>query len=71
VWPALTAFLALLMLYFVGIDQGATSEFGATPTSMSTSTTPDTCSDSLPLMALEGRIIRRELVAGALAGLRH
>ena len=28
-WLALTAFLALVMLYFVGIDQGATSVFGA------------------------------------------
>ncbi|MFN8089759.1 MAG: CbtB domain-containing protein [Mycobacterium sp.] len=28
VWLAGTAFLALLVLYFVGIDQGATSVFG-------------------------------------------
>lgn len=27
-WLAGTAFLALLVLYFVGIDQGATSVFG-------------------------------------------
>jgi hypothetical protein len=27
-WLSLTAFLALLVLYFVGIDQGATSVFG-------------------------------------------
>ena len=27
-WLALTAFLALVMLYFVGVDQGATSVFG-------------------------------------------
>lgn len=29
VWLASTAFLALLVLYFVGIDQGATSVFGS------------------------------------------
>jgi hypothetical protein len=29
VWLAGTAFLALLILYFVGLDQGATSIFGA------------------------------------------
>jgi hypothetical protein len=29
VWLAGTAFLALLVLYFVGLDQGATSIFGA------------------------------------------
>ena len=28
VWLSLTAFLALLVLYFVGVDQGATSVFG-------------------------------------------
>ena len=28
VWLSLTAFLALLVLYFVGLDQGATSVFG-------------------------------------------
>jgi cobalt transporter subunit CbtB len=28
VWLAATAFLALLVLYFVGLDQGATSVFG-------------------------------------------
>jgi hypothetical protein len=28
-WLSLTAFLALLVLYFVGLDQGATSVFGA------------------------------------------
>lgn len=27
-WLTLTAFLALLVLYFVGMDQGATSVFG-------------------------------------------
>ncbi|MFZ3271547.1 MAG: CbtB-domain containing protein [Mycobacterium sp.] len=27
-WLALTAFLALVVLYFVGVDQGATSVFG-------------------------------------------
>jgi uncharacterized membrane protein YdfJ with MMPL/SSD domain len=27
-WLSLTAFVALLALYFVGIDQGATSVFG-------------------------------------------
>jgi Probable cobalt transporter subunit (CbtB) len=27
-WLSLTAFLALLTLYFVGLDQGATSVFG-------------------------------------------
>lgn len=27
-WLTLTAFLALLALYFVGLDQGATSVFG-------------------------------------------
>ncbi|AIY48542.1 MULTISPECIES: CbtB domain-containing protein [Mycolicibacterium] len=27
-WLTLTAFLALLALYFVGMDQGATSVFG-------------------------------------------
>ncbi len=27
-WLSLTAFFALLVLYFVGIDQGATSVFG-------------------------------------------
>lgn len=27
-WLTLTAFLALLVLYFVGLDQGATSVFG-------------------------------------------
>jgi hypothetical protein len=29
VWLSSTAFLALLVLYFVGLDQGATSIFGA------------------------------------------
>ena len=28
IWLASTAFLALLVLYFVGVDQGATSVFG-------------------------------------------
>lgn len=28
VWLSATAFLALLVLYFVGMDQGATSVFG-------------------------------------------
>jgi hypothetical protein len=28
-WLSLTAFLALLALYFVGLDQGATSVFGS------------------------------------------
>jgi Probable cobalt transporter subunit (CbtB) len=28
VWLTLTAFLALIVLYFVGMDQGATSVFG-------------------------------------------
>lgn len=27
-WLSLTAFLALIVLYFVGLDQGATSVFG-------------------------------------------
>lgn len=27
-WLSLTAFFALLVLYFVGVDQGATSVFG-------------------------------------------
>jgi Probable cobalt transporter subunit (CbtB) len=29
VWLSSTAFLALLVLYFVGLDQGATSVFGS------------------------------------------
>ncbi|MGO4445349.1 CbtB-domain containing protein [Mycobacterium sp. 2YAF39] len=28
VWLTLTAFLALLVIYFIGMDQGATSVFG-------------------------------------------
>jgi hypothetical protein len=28
VWLSLTAFLALMVLYFIGVDQGATSVFG-------------------------------------------
>ncbi len=28
VWLSATAFLALLVLYFIGLDQGATSVFG-------------------------------------------
>jgi hypothetical protein len=32
VWLSATAFLALLVLYFVGMDQGATSVFGANST---------------------------------------
>lgn len=28
-WLTLTAFFALLVLYFVGLDQGATSVFGS------------------------------------------
>ena len=28
-WLSVTAFLALLVLYFVGLDQGATSVFGS------------------------------------------
>jgi hypothetical protein len=28
-WLTLTAFMALLVLYFVGLDQGATSVFGS------------------------------------------
>jgi hypothetical protein len=27
-WLSLTAFLALVVLYFIGVDQGATSVFG-------------------------------------------
>ena len=27
-WLSLTAFLALMVLYFIGVDQGATSVFG-------------------------------------------
>jgi hypothetical protein len=27
-WLSMTAFLALMVLYFVGLDQGATSVFG-------------------------------------------
>ena len=29
VWLSATSFLALLVLYFVGLDQGATSVFGS------------------------------------------
>ncbi|MGE2718001.1 CbtB domain-containing protein [Mycolicibacterium litorale] len=29
IWLSATAFLALLVLYFLGFDQGATSVFGA------------------------------------------
>ncbi|MCV7193794.1 CbtB domain-containing protein [Mycolicibacterium brumae] len=29
VWLAGTTFLALIVLYFIGVDQGATSVFGA------------------------------------------
>ena len=29
VWLSVTAFVALSVLYFVGLDQGATSAFGA------------------------------------------
>ncbi|GJF09441.1 cobalt transporter [Mycolicibacterium cyprinidarum] len=29
-WLSMTAFLALVVLYFVGMDQGATSVFGNT-----------------------------------------
>ncbi len=29
-WLSMTAFLALVLLYFVGMDQGATSVFGNT-----------------------------------------
>ena len=29
VWLTLTAFIALLVLYFMGMDQGATSVFGS------------------------------------------
>ena len=29
IWLSATAFLALLVLYFVGLDQGATSIFGS------------------------------------------
>jgi hypothetical protein len=28
-WLSLTAFLALMVLYFIGVDQGATSVFGS------------------------------------------
>ena len=28
-WLSLTAFFALLVLYFIGVDQGATSVFGS------------------------------------------
>jgi hypothetical protein len=34
VWLSATAFLALLVLYFVGLDQGATSVFGADNTTI-------------------------------------
>lgn len=34
VWLSATAFLALLVLYFVGMDQGATSVFGADNTAI-------------------------------------
>ncbi|MDG4665290.1 CbtB-domain containing protein [Mycobacterium sp. 236(2023)] len=31
-WLSLTAFLALLVIYFIGMDQGATSVFGSSST---------------------------------------
>lgn len=34
VWLSVTAFLALLVLYFIGLDQGATSVFGADNTAI-------------------------------------
>ncbi len=34
VWLSATAFLALLVLYFLGFDQGATSVFGADNTAI-------------------------------------
>ncbi|KUI21905.1 cobalt transporter [Mycobacterium sp. GA-1285] len=34
VWLSATTFLALLVLYFVGLDQGATSVFGADNTAI-------------------------------------
>ncbi|MCK0176903.1 CbtB-domain containing protein [Mycolicibacterium sp. F2034L] len=34
VWLSATAFLALLVLYFIGMDQGATSVFGADNTAI-------------------------------------
>ncbi|GAT11488.1 cobalt transporter [Mycolicibacterium novocastrense] len=34
VWLSATAFLALLVLYFIGLDQGATSVFGADNTAI-------------------------------------
>lgn len=34
VWLSATAFLALLVLYFVGLDQGATSVFGSDSTAI-------------------------------------
>ena len=67
-----TAFLALLVLYFVGMDQGATSVFGDDMTSTSSCTTPGTARLPLPLSArkakMEKQIIGRGLLAGAVAG---
>ncbi|MFV9632397.1 CbtB domain-containing protein [Mycobacterium neumannii] len=34
VWLSATTFLALLVLYFIGLDQGATSVFGADNTAI-------------------------------------
>jgi hypothetical protein len=32
VWLSLTAFFALVVIYFIGMDQGATSVFGSSST---------------------------------------
>ena len=74
VWLTLTAFLALLVLYFVGMDQGATSVFGDNMSSTSSCMMPAICSASPATdaqrrpTAMEKQIIWRGLLAGAVAG---
>src|SRR4029078_8089805 len=73
-WLALTAFLALVVLYFVGMDQGATSVFGSNtyvhefvPDPRARLAFPGTCPAGVA-NKMEKHIIGRGLVAGALAG---
>ena len=46
-WLSLTVFVALIVLYFVGLDQGATSVFGNTMPSFFTATNPQALSGDI------------------------
>ena len=68
-WLSVTAFLALLALYFVGVDQGAVSLFGSDSTCTSSCMTHGIYSASPATNRATGEAsIGRGLLAGAVAG---